>query len=101
MLKAPSDAQLSIVCLEVELGSGRTERSRHFFVEIVDILFEFLFALTGGQIEWESLGILNNLEVFGRMPTVGFLVHEIPVPSFVSEDTEVLEEFKGNQFGYD
>ena len=63
MLKAPSDAQLSIVGLEVELGSGRTHRSRYLLVEIVDVLLELSLALGGGQGNSAMLMALD--EAFG------------------------------------
>ena len=35
------------------------------------------------------------------MPVIAFLVHEESVPGFVSEYTEVLEEFERNELGDD
>jgi hypothetical protein len=101
MSKAPSDTQFSIVGLEVELDTGRTERSRDFIVEIVDMFLELSLALSGGKVEGEHLGILGDLELPRRLPAVVLLVHEVAIPGFVSEDTEVLEELERNGLGDD
>jgi len=97
-LKAPSDAQLGIVGLEVELGSTRTEGSRYLLVEIVYMLFEFFFALCGGKIEREGCSVLGSLELTRREPAVVLFVHEVPIPSLVSDYAEVLEELERNSF---
>ena len=101
MLKAPSDAQLSIVGLEVELGSGRTHGSRHLLVEIVDVLLELSLSLGGRQVEGEGLGVLGDFELTRRLPASVLFVHEVSVPGLVPEHSEVLEQLKRDGFGDD
>lgn len=96
---ALSHAQLSIICLEVELCSRSAECSGYLVVEFIHVGFELALSLRSGQIEWESLIILNFLSLFFCKPNIILLVHEVTVPSLVSEDTEVLDEFQRIDFG--
>jgi len=95
-----SDSQLRVVGLEVEFCAWRSHSSRDLVVQLVYVGLEVVFAILGSQVERESLGILNDLALLGTEPNVVVLVHEVPVPGLVTENTEVLDKFQGIQLGY-
>jgi hypothetical protein len=71
--------------------SWRCECSWHFFVEIIDVIFELAFALVGSEVEGEGLLVADHLALLLIEPLAVVLVEEVPIPGLVPEHTEVLK----------
>lgn len=100
-LSQGSYSEFGVVGLEVEFLAGRGECSWHFFVDFVDVVFEVALALVGSEVEGEGAPVADYLPVLLAVPLAVLLVHEVPVPGLVPEDSEVLEELEGVEFGDD
>lgn len=100
-LSQGSDSDFGVVGLKVELLAGRGERAWDFFVELIDVIFKISLALVGGKVEGEGAPITHYLTILLAVPLPVLLVHEVAVPGLVPEHTEVLQKFKGVEFGDD
>ena len=94
-----SDSDFCVVGLEVEVLSGWGEGTGNLGVEVVDVLLEVTLALVGGEIEREGLLVAHHLPLLLVEPLSVVLVQEVPVPSFVSQHSEVLKKFEGVDLG--
>ena len=84
-----SDTDFSVVFLEVKLLSLDSHHTWGLGVDCVNVFFESSLSFWIGQVKWESLSVLHNLQLLLINPHIVLFVHKVFAVSFRVKHTVV------------